>query len=294
MVCSLMDLLGIGQRVTFQLPAMDTPVTPAPNHQMFEVLVPEGVRPGQPFALIAQGQRVMVTCPPNVSPGQKIRFQLPVVLNEQELSAIQVSYDKDGWMRCLGQDMKFHWVYQSSATNTTQPSLAMPKYNFQPDRTAFVRNLIKSDDGAVTGIEFMPATEYCIASTVKGTSINYQEISNISRLPFQQKVDWLKNQFTSLRVPWEEGHMKIRVRRDELLEDAITAFMNLDEEDFMKMYRFEFIGKFQLFRVSHRLPFVVPVVYCTYPHISLVFVSTVASSSTLLLVSVIPNRHSSR
>ena len=27
---------------------------------MFEVAVPEGVRPGQPFALIANGQRVMV------------------------------------------------------------------------------------------------------------------------------------------------------------------------------------------------------------------------------------------
>ena len=33
-----------GQRVTFQLPPMETPATPAPNHQMFEVAVPEGVR----------------------------------------------------------------------------------------------------------------------------------------------------------------------------------------------------------------------------------------------------------
>lgn len=33
---------------------------------MFEVAVPEGVRPGQPFALIANGQRVMVIVPPNL------------------------------------------------------------------------------------------------------------------------------------------------------------------------------------------------------------------------------------
>jgi hypothetical protein len=87
--------------VTFQLPPMETPVAPAPNHQMFEVAVPDGVRPGQPFALIANGQRVMVTCPPNVTPGQKIRFQLPIVLNDKELSAIQVNYDKDGWVRYI-------------------------------------------------------------------------------------------------------------------------------------------------------------------------------------------------
>ena len=92
-----------GQRVTFQLPTQERPPQPAPNHQMFEVAVPEGVRPGAPFALIANGQRVMVTCPPNVRPGQKIRFQLPIQLSEQQLSSIKVSYDKDGWMRCLGE-----------------------------------------------------------------------------------------------------------------------------------------------------------------------------------------------
>lgn len=43
-------------------------------------------------------------------------------------------------------------------------------------------------------------------------------------LPFQQKVDWLKNQFLALRVPWEEGHIKIRVRRSNLLQDAMDAF----------------------------------------------------------------------
>jgi hypothetical protein len=44
----------------------------------------------------------MVTCPPNVRPGQKIRFQLPIQLSQQQLETFKVSYDKDGWMRCLG------------------------------------------------------------------------------------------------------------------------------------------------------------------------------------------------
>jgi hypothetical protein len=45
----------------------------------------------------------MVTCPPNVRPGQKIRFQLPIQLSQQQLETFKVNYDKDGWMRCLGQ-----------------------------------------------------------------------------------------------------------------------------------------------------------------------------------------------
>ncbi|CAN0488354.1 unnamed protein product, partial [Ectocarpus sp. 12 AP-2014] len=54
-------------------------------HQTFEVAVPPGVRPGQPFALIAGGQRVMVHCPHDARPGQKIRFQLPIQLSEAQL-----------------------------------------------------------------------------------------------------------------------------------------------------------------------------------------------------------------
>ncbi len=81
-------------QVTFQLPQQQpqdsTSTTTSPHHQMFEVVVPEGVRPGNPFALMANGQKVMVTCPTNVKPGQKIRFQLPIQLSNEQLSAAQV------------------------------------------------------------------------------------------------------------------------------------------------------------------------------------------------------------
>lgn len=60
-----------GQRVIFKLPT-----TPDPNHQMFEVTVPDDVKAGQSLSCIANGQRVMLTCPPNVISGQKMRFKL--------------------------------------------------------------------------------------------------------------------------------------------------------------------------------------------------------------------------
>ena len=229
-----------GQRVTFQLPQQDRAPQAAPNHQMFEVTVPDGVKAGQPFALIANGQRVMVTCPPNVKPGQKIRFQLPIQLSQQQLEAIKVSYDKDGWMRCLGQDLKFHWVYNKS--ETTNNKTEEHKIPFEVDNTAFVREMVPTSETDFE-LRFIAASDYAIETSVKGTGVNYQELSSVAQLPFQQKVDWLKNQFAALRTPWEEGHIKLKVRRDSMLQDAMDAIESIDAVDMKKMFRFEFIGE---------------------------------------------------
>ena len=229
------------QRVTFNLPLQDrTAPTAAPNHQMFEVAVPEGVRPGQTFALIASGQRVMVTCPPNVRPGQKIRFQLPMQLSQQQLEAIKVDYDgKDGWMRCLGEDLRFHWVYNDSHSLER----ASKKGNFDINKVAYVRSLDVPQPGAVGTLSFIDASSYAMATTVPGTSVNYSEISTVARMPFQQKSEWLKNQFTALRTPWEDGHIKLKVRRASLLQDSMEGMESIQAADMRKMFRFDFMGE---------------------------------------------------
>lgn len=234
-----------GQRVTFQLPQQqERPPQTAPNHQMFEVTVPEGVRSGQPFALIANGQRVMVTCPPNVRPGQKIRFQLPIQLSPQQLEAIRLNYDKDGWMRCLGTDLKFHWAYnRSDGTSSTKEEKPASNIAYEIDTHAFVRDFIYDDAGNRTGIRFIPATEYALDTTVKGTSISYSELSQIATVPFTQKVDWLKAQFANLRIPWEEGHIKLKVRRNSVLQDSMDAVESIEPADMRKIFRFEFLGE---------------------------------------------------
>ena len=91
--------------------------------QMYEVVVPPGVRPNQSFSILANGQRVLVTCPPNVRPGMKVRFQLP---SGDPASAgggggdagkhpapVQLEYEsiKDGWARTIRvTDMRFVWI----------------------------------------------------------------------------------------------------------------------------------------------------------------------------------------
>ena len=82
------------------------------NTELFEVNVPPGVQPGQPFALLAGGQRVLVTCPPNALPGDRLRFKLPLVIKAtNEAAKIKLKYDKDGWTRTVRiTDLKFQWV----------------------------------------------------------------------------------------------------------------------------------------------------------------------------------------
>jgi hypothetical protein len=246
-----------GQRVTFQLPSQSQQPTPntSPNHQMFEVIVPRGVMPGQPFALMANGQKVMVTCPQNVKPGQKIRFQLPIHLSSEQLSAVKLSYDKDGWMRCLGQDLKFHWAYNKQLDENGNALIAasgeVAKATLIPydvEMRSFVReiynNTTTNDKNAPAQLlRLIPATEYGIVTSVPGTSVNYNELASIGSLSFLGKKDWLKNQFNSIRIPWEEGHIKIRVRRESVLADAVDAWLSIDAEDMKKIFRFEFIGE---------------------------------------------------
>jgi hypothetical protein len=238
-----------GQRVTFQLPEQaPRPPQPAPNHQMFEVTVPDGVRSGQPFALIANGQRVMVTCPPNVRPGQKIRFQLPIQLSQQQLEAIRVNYDKDGWMRCLGTDLKFHWAYNkkddpTSNQETSPPTSGKAKQQYEVDNHAFVREIITDSEGNKIALRYIPAAEYACDTTIKGTTITYSELTNVANLPFPQKAEWLKAQFANLKVPWEEGHIKLKVRRGTVLQDSMDAIESIDAIDMRKIFRFEFLGE---------------------------------------------------
>lgn len=57
--------------------------------------------------------------------GQSIRFQLPISQQQDAgasgtsggdgvtpSTALPIAYDKIAWVRCLGQDMKLHWVKQ--------------------------------------------------------------------------------------------------------------------------------------------------------------------------------------
>jgi hypothetical protein len=222
--------------------------------RLFEVQVPEGVTPGNPFALLAGGVRVLVTCPINATPGQRIRFKLPLALTERknqgmplnEFAAIKLRYDKDGWTRTIRvSDMKFQWVRMDDKgdvdTNT----------RFDADKSAYVRQIQfrQGQDSRVRDgtISLVPANEAVVGSSIKGQGdrdlVTYADIADAQVKGYEDKALWFQEKCSMLCVEWNEGHMRMNVRREFLLMDSVDAVMSLSRKDLRKQWRFEFIGE---------------------------------------------------
>mmetsp|Transcript_26832 Transcript_26832/g.40608 ORF Transcript_26832/g.40608 Transcript_26832/m.40608 type:complete len:741 (-) Transcript_26832:665-2887(-) len=232
------------------------PVRPPPppkdeSTQLFEVEVPSGVLPGQPFALLAGGVRVLVTCPANASQGSRIRFKLPLAITQpreptSELQQLRLKYDKDGWQRTIRiSDMKFQWVRvddKGEVENTTR---------FDIVKSAYVRKLDfrPGDDPRIrTGVlTLVPATDAVMDSKIKSADnrdlVTYSEIADAQVKAFDEKSEWFYHTCNQLCVEWNEGHMRMNVRRQFLLGDSVDAVMSLSRKDLRKLWRFEFIGE---------------------------------------------------
>jgi len=255
----------------------------APKMQVFEVVVPNGVRPNQPFTLMANGQRVLVTCPSNVFSGQKIRFQLPVpsAENSKKKSKIRLAYKDEsgssGWERTIRvTDMKFQWVRVvddekkkteatldgSTITSGDESSMGakgvecMDRFEF--DKVAYVRKIqyLEGNDARMrTGsVSLVPAQEAVVDSKLvdknyHGTNqaktlLQYTDIAHIQCQTLDQKVEWFRqNVCEELYTPWEQGHVKIVVRRHALLDDSVSAILALGRDDMRKRWRIEFAGE---------------------------------------------------
>jgi hypothetical protein len=219
--------------------------------QLFEVEVPRGVQPGAPFALLAGGVRVLVTCPPNAGPGQRIRFKLPLALTQRpkptnEAAQIKLKYDKDGWTRTVrATDLKFQWVRMDD-----MGGIDLNK-RFRMDESAYVRKLEfrAGDDPRIrTGIlSLVPANEAVVDSKIKSADgrdlVTYSDLAQAQVKNFDDKAAWFQDTCAQLCVEWNEGHMRMNVRRQYLLGDSVDAVMSLSRKDLRKLWRFEFIGE---------------------------------------------------
>jgi len=222
----------------------------APKTQVFEVAVPAGVRPNQPFTLMANGQRVLVTCPPNVVPGQKIRFQLPV---QQVIGNIQLSYESEtgGWCRTIRvTDLKFQWVRVNGKKEDEPASAVDAMETFDFSKAAYVRKIhfLEGNDARMrTGtVELVPANEAVVDSRLvyhNQTLLSYADIANVQGKSLDEKTTWFQNICNQLTASWEEGHVKLVVRRNQLLSDSVDAVMSLGREDLRKRWRVEFLGE---------------------------------------------------
>jgi len=236
---------GPNMEVRIVLPIQHEEPEAVPTTQVFEVVVPPGVQSGQPFALAANGQRVLVTCPPNVMAGQKIRFQLPI---SQMVGNIQLAYEseKGGWKRTIRTtDLKFQWVRLDDTGGQGEIDLDQ-QFNFI--KSAYVRKItfLEGNDARMrTGtVELVPASEATVDSRLvvqNRTLLSYADISQMQGKTLEEKKVWFDSICKQLKTPWEDGYIKICIRRSNLLSDSVEAVMALSREDMHKPWRVEFL-----------------------------------------------------
>jgi hypothetical protein len=249
------ETAGPNMKVRIVPPATREEPEAAPKTQVFEVAVPAGVQPGQPFALVANGQRVLVTCPPTVSAGQKIRFQLPV---SQIAGSIKLAYESQGgWSRTIRvTDLKFQWIRLEGSDNDTPTEDSVRNIDvdgmqsFDFTKSAYVRQLtfLEGNDARMrTGkVELVPADQAVVDSRLvvhNRTLLSYADIAEVQGKPLEEKTAWFENICTQLTSAWEDGHIKLVVRRKHLLLDSVDAVMSLGRDDLRKRWRIEFLGE---------------------------------------------------
>jgi hypothetical protein len=73
--------------------------------------------------------------------------------------------------------------------------------------------------------------------------LSFNDLNRASKLSFEDRLKWFRSTCKRLMVEWNEGHMRMNVRRDYLLSDSMAAVMSLSAKDLRKVWRFEFIGE---------------------------------------------------
>jgi E3 ubiquitin-protein ligase NEDD4 len=235
------------QTLITQFEKHDLPKAPFGSKKM-EVTAPKGVVKGQAFGIIANGQRFAVNVPDKVAPGQKFQFHYPIQLSNDEVKAIKLVYDKEGWTRCLTSSLQFVWRHEDAELPTPKGARGARQSGDgltreKVKKLAFARKFVLNDSAPLgCDVKLVDASEIQAGTIVNGQTLA-AEIAKQVVSPFQSKEAWFRGKMSQLQVPWEEGHIRINVRRTHLLVDAMEAFESVKSEDMRKTFRFEFMGE---------------------------------------------------
>lgn len=76
-----------------------------------------------------------------------------------------------------------------------------------------------------------------------GTSELVMSLDRIHNLPFPSKIRWFSTELHRLWLPWESGHVRIVVRRDQIVEDSFAILKELKMYQLRQRWRVEFAGE---------------------------------------------------
>lgn len=159
------------------------------------------------------------------------------MLNSRQRGARQ----RQDWVRKVGIDGKRHWCRRKVLeTQGSRPDL------HQQQSLAFVSQLAQTPghpEGRMTFTEYREA-DAALAS--RGYEISQQDLEileQVAALPFKDKYAWFLEQTAALIKPWEDGHLKMRVHRENILVESMEQLLGVQMEHIHMPLRIEFIGE---------------------------------------------------
>uniref|UniRef100_K3X015 HECT-type E3 ubiquitin transferase n=1 Tax=Globisporangium ultimum (strain ATCC 200006 / CBS 805.95 / DAOM BR144) TaxID=431595 RepID=K3X015_GLOUD len=128
----------------------------------------------------------------------------------------------------------------SMLTSASIDALVGPDLIAQPS-VGYVRHV--DDEGNVDWVpadthfheaEIIDVDEFPRASSI----IDFESVAALS---FRQKVRWFLQEIEKVSVPWEEGHLLLKIRRDAVLNESMHLLMLVPASDLRQRLRIEFI-----------------------------------------------------
>ncbi|KAG2949635.1 hypothetical protein PC117_g5056 [Phytophthora cactorum] len=127
----------------------------------------------------------------------------------------------------------------ASATSTddgliAQPSVGYIRHVNEQGHAEWVpADTLVHERAAVTAIdieEFPRATSYI-------------DFESVAALPFKAKVRWFLKELGKIAIPWDEGHLLLKIRRDAVLSESMHLLMLVPAADLRQRLRIEFIDE---------------------------------------------------
>lgn len=134
----------------------------------------------------------------------------------------------------------------ATATATATTSTDPDKELVHQQSLAFVSQLAQTPRHPEGRMTFKEYREVDARVASRGYEISEQDLEileQVAALPFKDKYAWFLEQTSALIKPWEDGHLKMRVHRENILVESMEQLLGVQMEHIHMPLRIEFIGE---------------------------------------------------
>ncbi|KAJ0404400.1 hypothetical protein P43SY_007653 [Pythium insidiosum] len=126
------------------------------------------------------------------------------------------------------------------------PATTSPRELVHQQSLAFVSQLAQTPRHPEGRMTFKEYREVDARVASRGYEISEQDLEileQVAALPFKDKYAWFLEQTSALIKPWEDGHLKMRVHRENILVESMEQLLGVQMEHIHMPLRIEFIGE---------------------------------------------------